>query len=67
MRAKEMREMSDQELQKKLSDYKQEQFKLRFQKATGQLENTQRIPTVKRNIARIFTILSEKEMEQKHG
>ena len=61
MRAKEMREMNDQELHKKLSDYKQEQFKLRFQKATGQLENTQRIPTVKKNIARILTALNQED------
>ena len=64
MRAKEMRDMTDRELHKKLADYKQEKFKLRFQHATGQLENTQRIPEVKRNIARILTILREKEMEQ---
>ena len=64
MRAKEMRDMTDRELHKKLADYKQEKFKLRFQHATGQLENTQRLPEVKRNIARILTILREKEMEQ---
>ncbi|MDZ7760954.1 MAG: 50S ribosomal protein L29 [Desulfovermiculus sp.] len=64
MRAKEMRDMASRELHKKLADYKQEKFKLRFQHATGQLENTQRIPEVKRNIARILTILGEKEMEQ---
>ena len=64
MRANELRDMTDRELQKKLADYKQENFKLRFQHATGQLENTQRIPKVKKNIARILTILREKEMEQ---
>jgi large subunit ribosomal protein L29 len=64
MRAKEIREMTDRELQKKLADYKQEKFKLRFQHATGQLENTQRVPEVKKNIARILTVLREKELEQ---
>ena len=64
MRAKEMRDLTDRDLHKKLSDFKQEKFKLRFQKATGQLENTQRIPKVKQNIARILTILREREMEQ---
>ena len=64
MRAKDMRSMTETELRNKLTDYKQERFKLRFQHATGQLENTQRIPKVKRNIARILTILREKEMEQ---
>jgi large subunit ribosomal protein L29 len=64
MRAKEIREMTDSELKKKLAESKEEQFKLRFQQATGQLENTQRMPKVKKNIARILTILREKEMEQ---
>jgi large subunit ribosomal protein L29 len=64
MQAKEMRDMTASELEKKLADYKQERFKLRFQHATGQLENTQRIPKVKKNIARILTILREKKMEQ---
>ena len=64
MLAKELREMSEKELKKKLQDYQKESFKLRFQHATGQLENTQRIPRVKRNIARILTILREQEMEQ---
>jgi large subunit ribosomal protein L29 len=64
MRASEMRDMTGKELRKKLAEYNQEKFKLRFQHATGQLENTQRIPTVKKNIARILTILRQKEMEQ---
>jgi large subunit ribosomal protein L29 len=64
MRAKEIREMTESELKKKLTESKEEQFKLRFQQATGQLENTQRIPKVKKNIARLLTILREKEMEQ---
>ncbi|WP_027371015.1 50S ribosomal protein L29 [Desulfovermiculus halophilus] len=64
MRAREMRDMTEKELHKKLAEYNQEKFKLRFQHATGQLENTQRIPTVKKNIARILTILRQKEMEQ---
>ena len=64
MQTKEMRDMTASELEKKLADYKQERFKLRFQHATGQLENTQRIPKVKKNVARILTILREKKMEQ---
>jgi large subunit ribosomal protein L29 len=66
MQASSMREMSSSQLQDKLSEYNKELFNLRFQHATGQLGNTQRIPQVKRNIARIKTILREKEMEQAH-
>lgn len=66
MQASNMREMSPTQLQDKLSEYNKELFNLRFQHATGQLGNTQRIPQVKRNIARIKTILREKEMEQAH-
>ncbi len=66
MQASNMREMSPSQLQDKLAEYHKELFNLRFQHATGQLGNTQRIPQVKKNIARIKTILREKEMEQAH-
>ncbi len=61
MKSKEMREKSVEDLQQKLGDYRKELFNLRFQHATAQLENTQRIPAVKKNIARILTIIREKE------
>ncbi len=67
MRADKIREMKESELHKKLSDYRKELFNLRFQKATGQLGNTQRISKVKKNIARILTILRENQMEKAHG
>jgi large subunit ribosomal protein L29 len=63
MQAKKIRELTWKEMQQKLSDYEKELFNLRFQHATGQLGNTQRLPKVRKNIARIKTILREKEME----
>ena len=64
MKASELRDMSVEELQTKLTELKEELFNLRFQQATGQLENTARLSQVRKNIARIKTILSEKELEQ---
>ncbi|SKA76069.1 50S ribosomal protein L29 [Desulfobaculum bizertense] len=61
MTAKELRELSVSELNEKLGEFRQELFNLRIQHATAQLENTQRIPEVKKIIARILTILTEKE------
>ena len=57
---KELRDMSAEELNAKLKDLKQELFNLRFQHAINQLDNPQRMVEVKRNIARVMTILSEK-------
>ena len=55
MKPAEVRAMSDEELKNKLLELKKEQFNLRFQKASGQLENTARIRQVRRDIARIKT------------
>ncbi len=66
MRASELRKKQNNELQNQLSEYRKELFNLRFQHATGQLGNTQRMPQVKKNIARILTILRERELEQKN-
>ena len=60
MKAKELREMSEVELNKTLADLKQELFNLRFQHAINQLDNPVRIDTVKKDIARVMTILAEK-------
>ena len=62
MRAKEVREMSVVELEAKLKDLKQELFNLRFQHATKQLDNPIRIADVKKDIARVKTIIREKEI-----
>ena len=60
MKAKELREMTDVELNKQLKDLKAELFNLRFQHAINQLENPGRIDAVKKDIARVMTVLAEK-------
>jgi len=62
VKAKEIRQMSDKELNAKLLDLKSELFNLRFQMATGQLDNPMRINSVKRDIARVKTIAREREL-----
>ena len=57
---KELRAMSAEQLNAKLKELKEELFNLRFQHAINQLENPQRMVEVKKNIARVMTILSEK-------
>ncbi|MGI6167407.1 MAG: 50S ribosomal protein L29 [Eubacteriales bacterium] len=61
MKAKEIRELSVEELNNKLKELKTELFNLRFQLAINQLENTNRITEVKRDIARVLTVLQEKK------
>jgi len=61
MQANELRKLSATELQEKLDGFRQELFNLRFQHATAQLENTARLPQVKRDIARVQTVLKEKQ------
>ena len=63
MTAKELRSKSKEELQQELVALKDELFKLRFQHATNQLENPQRLGAVKRDIARVNTILREQELK----
>ena len=60
MKAKELRALSADELNRKADDLSQELFNLRFQLHTGHLENSARIPQVRREIARVKTILQEK-------
>lgn len=62
MKTNEIREMSVEELETKLADLKDELFNLRFQMATGQLENPMKIREVKKSIAQIKTIQREREM-----
>jgi len=61
MKTKELRELSAADLAEKLTESKKELFTLRFQHATSQLEKTHRLPEVKKDIARMQTILKEKE------
>ena len=58
----EMRELHDDELETKLREAKEELFNLRFQMATGQLDNNRRLRAVRHDIARIYTILREREL-----
>ena len=60
MKAKELREMTDVELNKQLKDLKAELFNLRFQHAIHQLDNPIRIEAVKKDIARVMTVMAEK-------
>ena len=61
MKTKEIREMSVEELKTKLNDSKAELFNLRFQLAVNQLDNPRRITAVKKDIARIMTVLQQQE------
>ena len=63
MKAKELRDLSTTEMIAKEKEYKTEFFNLRFQLATGQLENTARLKEGRKSIARIKTILREKELQ----
>jgi len=61
-KAAELRELNDTELEHRLGEAKEELFNLRFQNATGQLDNVARIPQVRRDVARIETLLREREI-----
>lgn len=63
MNAAELRELDSEELVLQMSELKEELFNLRFQLATGQLDNTRRVAQVKREVARIKTVLRERELE----
>ena len=60
--AHELDEMTDTDLEAKLREAKEELFNLRFQAATGQLESHGRLRTVKKDIARIYTVVREREL-----
>ena len=67
MELKKMRDMSEVDLNTELSKMKKELFNLRFQHATGQLENPVQMRELKRNIARVKTIIREKELAKVQG
>ena len=64
MKASEIRELSPQEMQQKLNDFKEALFNLRFQHEVGQLENSKKLEQTKRDIARLKTILKEIESNE---
>ena len=66
MKVKEIRDMTEAELNAKLVDLKSELFNLRFQHATNQLDNPMRLVSLKNDIARVKTILREKELSKKN-
>ena len=67
MKAKDLRDLTDDELESKLADTRQELFNLRFQSATGALENPARLKLAKREIARILTVRVEREANATGG
>jgi large subunit ribosomal protein L29 len=62
LRARDLRDLTDDELEHALAERRQELFNLRFQSATGAIENTARLKLAKREIARILTVRTEREM-----
>jgi large subunit ribosomal protein L29 len=64
MNVSEIRELSMEELRERLAHLREDHFNLKFQHATGQLENPMRLPQTKKDIARIMSVLREKELAQ---
>ncbi len=64
MKARDIKELSVEELEQKLIETKEELFNLRFQNATGQLDNYKRLGELRKDVARLKTILREKELSE---
>lgn len=64
MKAKEIRDLTTAEIEQQVKSLKEELFNLRFQLATGQLENTARIGTVRKSIARMKTVIRQREISE---
>lgn len=67
MRVKDIRDLTSDELERKLRSLKEELFNLRFQLATGQLDNPMRVREVRRTIAQVKTVLRERELNITHA
>ena len=67
MKASDVRDLTDDQLLDELTKLKREQFNLRFQKATGQLENTTRFRQIRRDVARIKTMMRQRKQDQEAG
>ncbi len=65
MKVSELKELAAEELQKKEQDLRKELFNLRFQQATGEIENPMRIRAIRKNIARVLTQITEKNKKSK--
>ena len=67
MKAKNLRDLTQEELDNKIVELKEELFNLRFQLATGQLENPMRLREVRKTIARTHTVIRERELQKSNG
>ena len=68
LKARDLREQTPEELQKKVNDLHEQLFKLRFQKATGQMDDIHKIANVRKDLARVMTIITEKKsLEAQEG
>jgi large subunit ribosomal protein L29 len=67
LKVSEIRDLGHEEIERKLEETKEELFNLRFQNATGQLDNYKRLRELKRDVARIKTILREQEITEAEG
>jgi len=67
MKAKELRDLSTEELDQRLAELKEELFNLRFQLATGQLENPMRVRAIRKDIARVKTVITERTRQNKRA
>jgi len=67
LKARQLRELSDEELEVRIKDTRKELFNLRFQHATGQLDNPHRLALARREIARLVTVRTEREHEREHA
>ncbi len=65
MKVSELREMAADELQKKEQDLRKELFNLRFQQATGEIENPMRIRAIRKDIAKVLTLITERNKKNK--
>jgi large subunit ribosomal protein L29 len=65
MKVSELKELAVEELQRKEQDLRKELFNLRFQQATGEIENPMRIRTIRKNIARVLTVITERDKKDK--
>lgn len=65
MKVSELKELAVEELQRKEQDLRKELFNLRFQQATGEIENPMRIRTIRKNIARVLTVITERDKKGK--
>jgi large subunit ribosomal protein L29 len=65
MKVSELKELAVDELQRKEQDLRKELFNLRFQQATGEIENPMRIRAIRKNIARVLTVITERDKKNK--